>query len=109
MEADPRADRIARNEALFRDVNERINTLSDETDRELIEFLCECGDEDCVARIQLTRAEYEQVRSDPVLFAVAPGHRVPQVERVVAENERFETVRKLPGEQALARETSPRA
>jgi hypothetical protein len=106
--ADPRADRIARNEALFRDVNERIRDLSEEAGRELVEFLCECGDDDCVERIALTPAEYERVRADPVLFAVAAGHVVPQVERVVAANERFETVRKLPGEQAIARQTSPR-
>jgi hypothetical protein len=108
MRGDPRADRIARNEALFRDVNERIRDLRDEAGRDLVEFLCECGDDDCVERIALSPDEYEEVRADPVLFAVAAGHVVPQVERVVAANERFETVRKLPGEQATARETNPR-
>ena len=52
--------------------------------------------------------EYEAVRSDPLLFAMKPGHADLEVDVVVAANERFETVRKRPSESAIARETSPR-
>ena len=49
---DDRATRIGKNEALFREVNERIRELtSDERDAE---FLCECGDPSCTKPIPLT-------------------------------------------------------
>jgi hypothetical protein len=108
-EAEERKQRIARNETIFREVNERIEEVSGSAPREHVEFLCECGDRGCAEVIALTRREYESLRADPVLFAVLPGHQIPEVEVVVAENERFLTVRKLPEEQGVARETDPRA
>ena len=44
--------------------------------------------------MSLTLVEYEEVRSEPTHFAVLPGHVVPDVEVVVARNERFAVVRK---------------
>jgi hypothetical protein len=104
-----RQERIARNEALFREVNERIRELPpDGDDQELTEFLCECGNADCTAPIQLSLAEYEQVRADPTQFAVIRDHVAPDVEELVAENERFVTVRKHPHAATVARESDPR-
>ena len=57
-------------------------------------FVCECGDPECTSTVSLTLVEYEEVRSDPTHFAVLPGHVVPDVEVVVARNERFAVVRK---------------
>ena len=92
--------RLAANEALFRDVNERVQALRERsglTDGDsLEEFLCECADEACLERIWLTRSEYRHVRSRPSQFAVVPGHTVARVERVVQEDERFMLVAKLP-------------
>jgi hypothetical protein len=107
--ADERKQRIARNETIFREVNERIEEVSGNAPAERVEFLCECGSRDCTEVIALARGEYEGLRADPVLFAVLPGHAIPEVEIVVAENERFLTVRKLPEEQQIARETDPRS
>jgi hypothetical protein len=106
---DPREERIARNEALFREVNERVREVSDADASERIEFLCECGDAGCTESISLTRAEYERLRSDPLLFGVKPGHAIADVERVVDANERFEIVRKHHDEGMVARATDPRA
>lgn len=103
-----RKRRIARNEALFREVNERIEEVSAEAPGEYVEFICECGNQDCTEVIELARKEYEDLRADPVLFAVKPGHVVPEVEFVVAENDRFVTARKFVAQQAVARETDPR-
>ena len=77
--------RLATNEAMFREVNERIREISDTFghDDETHEFLCECSDPDCTQRVVLTRAEYEQVRSDPARFVVAKGHAMPEIESVV--------------------------
>jgi hypothetical protein len=96
-----RPERIARNEALFREVNERIRDVNEhmspaaETD-----FLCECGDQACTHPISLTLADYERVRSEPTHFAVKPGHVAPDVERVVVEEPGFTVVEKVDPEAA---------
>ncbi len=102
-----RAERMGKNEALFREVNERIREITSYDGD--VEFLCECGDPACARPIVMSLAEYEDVRSDPVRFAVLRDHVIPDVERVVADLERFVTVEKLAGEQALARYTDPRS
>jgi len=56
----------------------------------------------------LTAPEYEEVRADPVLFAILPGHAIPEVEDVVADRDRFQVVRKHASEQKVARATDPR-
>jgi hypothetical protein len=77
--------RLAMNEALFRDVNERIREISDAFDQKdaTYDFLCECSDPGCTERVVLTRAEYEDVRSDSTRFVVAKGHALHEVESVV--------------------------
>jgi hypothetical protein len=104
-----RTDRLARNEALFRSVNERVEEVVQPGENEEIDFLCECGDGECVAKISLTRVEYERIRADAAQFAVAIGHEIPEVEDVVARTDRFLAVRKHPEESAIARETDPRS
>lgn len=108
---DERQERIGRNEALFRQVNERVERLSADFQltEETMGILCECGSETCHERIEISSREYEALRAEPTHFAVVPGHVAPDVETVVAENERFDVVRKAPGEPAeLARELDPR-
>jgi hypothetical protein len=79
--------RLAMNEALFRDVNERILEISDSFGQKdaTYDFLCECSDPSCSARVVLTRAEYEHVRSDSTRFVVAKGHALPEIESVVKQ------------------------
>jgi hypothetical protein len=105
---DRRTYQIARNEALFREVNERVQEVSESRATLTTDFVCECGDAGCTKTIPLRDEEYERVRADPLLFAVVPGHEIPDVEEVVAENERFNVVRKHVAEGVLARETDPR-
>jgi hypothetical protein len=78
-------ERLAMNEALFRDVNERIREISNTFGRKdaTCDFLCECSDPTCTARVVLTPAEYEHVRADSTRFVVAKGHALPEVESVV--------------------------
>jgi len=72
-------------------------------------YLCECSDPACTEPIQLTRQEYEDVRSTPVRFAIAVNHEDPEVDVVVSENDRFAVVRKFHGiARRIARETNPR-
>jgi hypothetical protein len=106
-----REERVARNETLFREVNERIKQVNvglatvEQTD-----FLCECGDEACTQPISLTMAEYEAVRAEPTHFAVVQGHVVPDVEQVLATNERYAVVAKTdPDAARIARAEDPRS
>ena len=101
---------MARNEALFREVNERIEDVqAGFSAQERADFLCECGSDDCTQPIGLTLAEYEQIRKNPKHFAVVPGHDVVDVERVVEQTDHYAVVEKLPGAPAkIAIERDPR-
>ena len=59
-----------------------------------IPFLCECIDETCMARIDLTPQEYEVARSDDQWFVIAPGHPRLEGERIVEEDDHFLIVTK---------------
>jgi len=87
----------ARNEALWREVNDRIEEV-DEGLRilpdDLLELHCECGNADCDARISITPAEYRDVRSQRDTFAVALGHEDEVIEHVVKRTDRYLVVDK---------------
>ncbi len=102
-----REERVAKNEAVFREVNERISDITDH--EELIEFLCECSDMQCIAPVSMTRGEYERVRAESTWFFVVPGHSTDDIETVVEEHSRFHIVQKRAGiPAAVAIETDPR-
>lgn len=108
-------EQIARNEALLREFNERVEDVAggfdvrDEGDALRIEFVCECGDLECLERIELTRAQYEAVRSDPRRFVVLPGHEDLEVARVVEKHDRHLVVEKLDEAAEVAIEHDPRS
>jgi len=108
---DSRQQRVAKNEALFRDVNERIEEVNEKLgSADVSDFLCECGDDDCTKPISLSLQEYEAVRSVPTQFAIAPGHEVIDVERVISAGDRYSVVQKFAGEaERIAVETDPRS
>jgi hypothetical protein len=96
MASDPRQERAARNESLFRDVNERIKSTASNLSPMFTEFMCECADDSCFEHVSLTSEEYSSVRGmGPVYFILRPGHEVADIERVVGgEADRFEIVEK---------------
>jgi hypothetical protein len=103
-------ERVGRNEAMFRSINEDIERGRDaDDDHTLVGFVCECGLADCSRLIELTPAEYERVRSDPCRFAIVSGHEIVEVETVVERHDRYAVVRKLETSGAVAKETDPRA
>jgi hypothetical protein len=108
---DTRQQRVAKNEALFRQVNERIEDVNEALGAdEPVDFLCECGDENCTSPVSLTLAKYEQVRSNPTHFVIAPGHDGVDVERVIEQTDDFAVVEKFSGEAGrIAVETDPRS
>jgi len=106
-----REERIGLNEAVFREVNERIEGLAETFDlkTQSLDLICECGDATCVERISMTPAEYEQIRSEANQFAVHPGHDYPDVESIVARLKGYDIVRKKKGVAAqIAEQTDPR-
>jgi hypothetical protein len=111
QQQDP-GDRVALNEALFRQVNERVRDVSQAfatLDPTPVEFVCECGLQECTEPISLRLHEYEAVRAVPTHFFVLPAHVIPEVERVVVDHGSYVVVDKLPGEQEIARETDARS
>jgi hypothetical protein len=105
-------ERIARNETLFRQANERVKDVSDafgSLDPAPVDFVCECGNADCTEPVSLTLAEYEQVRSVPTHFFVVPDHVTPAIEVVVGEEAGYVVVEKRPAAARIARETDPRS
>ncbi len=109
---DERAKRIGLNEALFREVNERVRSVNADfgSTSDDAQFVCECGDDSCTKQMNVRLGEYERVRSDSALFLVLPGHEAPDVETVVEHADGYNIVRKDPGGPAeLAEQTHPRA
>jgi len=107
-----REERIGLNEAVFREVNERIQQVADsfKLKDDQLDILCECARAECVDRISIKRAEYEELRSDPHQFAIRPGHDEPDVERVIASKKGYDIVQKFRGApERIAEETDPRS
>jgi hypothetical protein len=104
-----RLERQARNEALVREVNERINALDrDAAGSGAVDgvatfgFHCECGrDGGCPEMVWMTLDEYEVVRRQDDRFAVAPGHETDGLERAIDWNERFVIVDKIDAAEPL--------
>jgi hypothetical protein len=104
--------RAAKNQALFRTVNENLESLNEAFDEAAAiggEWLCECSDPNCTRLIPAQLDEYETVRLNPKTFLVYPGHVDPEVERVVDQNERFTIVEKFGEGGKVADVTNPRA
>jgi hypothetical protein len=104
-------EKIGKNEALFRQVNEEIAVINDTFGAvtEVDAVVCECGDQSCIEQIHVDRADYERIRADSRNFLVIPGHEIPDVEHVVERTERYWVVRKDPGPPSeLARELDDR-
>jgi hypothetical protein len=100
----------AHNEVSFRDQNEWIDGASRSFGfREVTAFVCECGDGECRKPIEMTKPEYESVRSDSTHFAIALNHENPEIETVVRERARYAVVQKVDSFAVrLARQRDPR-
>lgn len=88
--------RLAKNQSLFRSINERVEKISESGETVgPSSVICECAIEDCSGRVEMSHEEYEAVRSDPTHFVVLPGHVFPEVEDVVRETPRYAVVAKF--------------
>ena len=107
---DARQERLARNEALFRDVNERVRAIAaiHGDDDHVYEFYCECSNADCTFQLRSTLAQYEAVRANPVHFMIAPEHALPEIESVIDRQDGLWIVEKQGEPAELVEKLDPR-
>jgi hypothetical protein len=111
MASEERTDkeRVGWNEAAFRRINESVETdYSEASYAGLIGFLCECGHSGCEETIEMTRREYENVRSSPRRFAVIGDHVIESTEDIVERHQRYAVVEKHEDVADLAERSDPR-
>jgi len=99
VSGEERERRAARNEDLFRQVNERLHDLaviagSPEPHEK---YVCECEQPSCSLLVELSSDEFRAVRANDSRFLVfpEPSHTSPDVEAVVERHERYWVVEKL--------------
>jgi hypothetical protein len=109
---DGRPARAARNQSLFREINERVRDLNEGFSLVLPlgDWVCECADHLCAERIALSAAEYEGIRQNGARFVVAPGdaHVWPDVEHVMERTDRYWVVETIGEAAAESERVDPR-
>jgi len=88
--------RAARNQSLFRAVNERMAHLNEAFALATSDFViaCECANTTCIEMITILPDEYKAVRAEPRRFAVLPGHVYEDVENTVSTGDGYVVVEK---------------
>ncbi len=109
-----RTRRVGHNEALFRQVNERIEDLNEAFGGITGEFLivCECGRLDCTEQVGVSRSVYERTRQNPSQFILKPGHEQNDLEHVVdgdGDGDYVIIEKDVPEARRLAERTDPRS
>ena len=101
--------RLARNQSLFRTLNEKLQIVNESLSSmtETFVIACECADTSCVEMLEITPTQYEDVRAHPRRFAVLAQHVVPDIEVVVAERSTHVVVEKVGAAGELAEQIAP--
>ena len=107
---DARELRLAQNETIFREINERVRDVarSHGTDSHGYSFFCECANTDCTLQVELTVAEYERVRADGARFFIFPGHELPEIEHIVERHDGWSLIEKKGDAAEYTRDVDPR-
>ncbi len=103
MSDTPSERRLAENEVIFRQLNETLLQNIDETNRiaiedkqpeylidftssdELLHFFCECSDEKCKKRVELSLPDYKKIHVERDCFTVIPGHEIKSIEHLILD------------------------
>jgi predicted transcriptional regulator len=107
---DFREIRAAKNESLFREINEQIEGLNQSYAQvsPAAEWICECADSTCTAKLAMSIPEYEAIRAHGDRFPVLPGHEIAGIERVVEIHPAYLVVEKTGLAGVIARDADPR-
>jgi hypothetical protein len=112
-DASDRDARAARNQNVFRKINERVNEVNNSLGLALASalWICECANDTCTDRVEMSPNEYEAVRRDGARFFVFPNeqHVWPDVERVTERNDRYWIVEKTGEAGEVAEDADPRS
>jgi hypothetical protein len=94
----PRTSRRSRNQALFREVNDRIAELAASHDGfgETQAFICECSRMGCTMQVEISVHDYAQLRANRFAFLVLPGHEDAAQEDVLAHRAGYLVVQPRP-------------
>ena len=106
------AERVARNQAAFREANEQIEEAARAYSMNGgLPFICECSDPSCVEILRLQLSEYETVRATPTHFISAPGHHraAGSWATVVEQRDGYEIVEKVGDAAGVAEELDARS
>lgn len=104
------ADAAARNEEVFRSINERIDEGAKRHGVEQpLSFHCECATEACVETIELPPTDYDRIASHLARFFVVPGHEQSSVETVVESHSAYLVVEKTGEARAEIEREHPRS
>jgi hypothetical protein len=107
--SESREERLAKNEVIFRTVNEAIEQKAIELGGLAeYEFICECSSASCFERIRLDLRAYEHIRREGVRFVVVPGHENVEVELVVGTTPTYSIVEKDGSAAIVAEFADPR-
>lgn len=104
---DLQARRIARNEARFREINERTRLATDElhgAPQDECTIMCECAVAECEDMITLPVEAYERARSSAERFIIRPDHIIVATERAIELHDDFWIVEKVGPGARVARE-----
>lgn len=97
------------NEMIFRRANEVVGDKLDEIDANhiqdgnpdlvrnediLLQFMCECSDEDCTVRIPIKLSVYQTIHKNRGAFIIKLKHRVDAIEKVIRTEDEFSVVEK---------------
>jgi hypothetical protein len=106
---DPRLERIAQNEEVFRATNREIERAEAEQPAGadgVLEVICECGRDSCSGVIKLTVSEYDTAHSQKDRFVVLQGHQSDDIERVVDDRGAYLVVDKVGEAEEIAEDDS---
>jgi hypothetical protein len=102
--------RMAENEVVFREYNEKIQNGFDEikkiakedgqahnlSDEDMsLDFCCECWDENCQEKIRLKPSDYKAIQVQRNQFVVISGHETSAIERVIENEANYAVVQKF--------------
>lgn len=109
MQLPPEERKQIENEMLFRRANEKVGTDLDELDAQhvadgnphlvrnddiLLNFKCECSDENCQVRVPMKLSHYRKLHIDRSTFIIRPNHEVKPIEKVIEVTDTYSVVKK---------------